>query len=146
MVSTCSWSMQSGALICNSCKGTACLRLGKYREFSSAAWVRILKAFHEEMTNISLFPLCHKVQRSSWLRKQNAQKWILQVMLWTQKNTESQNGLVLRWLKDPVIPTPLEWAGTHFTRPDCSDTHPVLPWTPAGMGSPQCLWAISLAK
>lgn len=38
-------------------KGIACLHLEKCQGFTSALWVKILNAFFEEMSNISLFSL-----------------------------------------------------------------------------------------
>jgi len=46
-----------------------------------------------------------------------------------------------RDLIDHLVPTPLLWAGTPSTRPDCSEPHPTWPWALLGRGHPQLLWA-----
>jgi len=39
-----------------------------------------------------------------------------------------------RDLKDHLVPSPLPWTGTPFTRPGCSKPCPTWPWTLPGRG------------
>jgi len=51
--------------------------------------------------------------------------------------TESWNHRIVwvgRDLKDHLVPTPLPWAGTAYTRPGCSKPYPAWPWTLPGRG------------
>ena len=51
---------------------------------------------------------------------------------------------IRRYLKDHQAPTPLLQVGPTSisnTRPSCPELYPTCPWTPPGMGHPQCLWA-----
>ena len=63
-----------------------------------------------------------------------------------QEMEESQNHSMV-WvgkdLTDHLVPTLLPWAGTPSTRPHCSKSHPLWPWTLPGRGHPQVLWATS---